>query len=82
MNSKLRARIAALEGPSITLPTVVLVMKDGTQKEMFWTEAMMTVLEHEEEVADIRQGTDPDMTAMCRAMWDGDDHDRDPQVQI
>ena len=72
MNKGLRARIAALEGPTITIPTVVIVMKDGTQKEMFWSEAMMTVLEHEDDVADIRQGTDPDMTALCRAMHGGD----------
>lgn len=77
MNSRLRARIAALEGPTITLPTVVVEMKDGTVKEMFWTEAMMTVLEHEDDVADIRQGNDPDMMALCKAMR-GDDHDRDP----
>ena len=28
MNKGLRARIAALEGPTITIPTVVIVMKD------------------------------------------------------
>lgn len=73
MNNSLRARIAALEGPPPTVvPTVVIVMKDGTRKEMTWNEAMMTVLE--DDVADIRMGNDADMMNLCRAMCGGDDH--------
>lgn len=73
MNKSLRARIAALEGPPPTvIPTVVIVMKDGTRKEMTWNEAMMTVLE--DDVADIRMGNDADMMNLCRAMCGGDDH--------
>lgn len=73
MNKSLRARIAALEGPPHTvIPTVVIVMKDGTRKEMTWNEAMMTVLE--DDVADIRMGNDADMMNLCRAMCGGDDH--------
>lgn len=46
MNNSLRARIAALEGPPPTvIPTVVIVMRDGTRKEMPWNEAMLAVLE-------------------------------------
>jgi hypothetical protein len=73
MNNSLRARIAALEGPPPTvIPTVVIVMKDGTRKEMTWNEAMMTVLG--DDVADIRMGNDADMMNLCRAMCGGDDH--------
>ena len=73
MNNSLRARIAALEGPPPTvIPTVVIVMKDGTRKEMTWNEALMTVLE--DDVADIRMGNDADMMNLCRAMCGGDDH--------
>lgn len=73
MNNSLRARIAALEGPPPTvIPTVVIVMTDGTRKEMTWNEAMMTVLE--DDVADIRMGNDADMMNLCRAMCGGDDH--------
>ena len=73
MNKSLRARIAALEGPPPTvIPTVVIVMTDGTRKEMTWNEAMMTVLE--DDVADIRMGNDADMMNLCRAMCGGDDH--------
>ena len=75
MNKSLRARIAALEGPPPTvIPTVVIVMTDGTRKEMTWNEAMMTVLEDEDNVADIRMGNDADMMNLCRAMCGGDDH--------
>ena len=73
MNNSIRARIAALEGPPPTvIPTVVIVMTDGTRKEMTWNEAMMTVLE--DDVADIRMGNDADMMNLCRAMCGGDDH--------
>lgn len=73
MNNSLRARIAALEGPPPTvIPTVVIVMKDGTRKEMTWNEAMLAVLE--DDVADIRMGNDADMMNLCRAMCGGDDH--------
>lgn len=73
MNNSLRARIAALEGPPPTvIPTVVIVMRDGTRKEMPWNEAMLAVLE--DDVADIRQGNDADMMNLCRAMCGGDDH--------
>ena len=73
MNNSLRARIAALEGPPPTvIPTVVIVMKDGTRKEMPWNEAMLAVLE--DDVADIRMGNDADMMNLCRAMRGGDDH--------
>ena len=76
MNKSLRARIAALEGPPPTvIPTVVIVMTDGTRKEMTWNEAMMTVLE--DDVADIRQGNDADMMNLCKAMYGGAGHGED-----
>ena len=71
MSSRIKARIAALEGPPpVQIPTVVIMAKDGTKKEMLWNEALLAVLEHEDDIADIRPG-DADMTNMCRAMWSG-----------
>lgn len=70
MNNSLRARIAALEGPPPTvIPTVMIVMRDGTRKEMPWNEAMLAVLE--DDVADIRMGNDADMMNLCKAMYGG-----------
>ena len=60
------------------IPTVVIVMKDGKQREMLWDEAMFTVLEDEGNIADIRPG-DADMTDMCRAIWNGGQDHADMQ---
>ena len=68
MNSKLRARIAALEGPPpVATPTVILVKKDGTSQELPWYEAMFGILDDEDSIADVRYG-DADMANLCAAM--------------
>ena len=54
------------------IPTVMIVMTDGTRKEMTWDEALLAVLE--DDVADIRMGNDVDMMNLCKAMCGGDDH--------
>lgn len=79
MNSRLRARIEALEGPPpVQIPTIVIVMKDGKRHEMQWNEGMIFTLEHEDDIADIRPG-DADMANMCRAMLSGGQDHADQQ---